>query len=146
MSCSEREPCFVRYELTKTRCAVYETVRSLCQHSLQFRWMEKEELILVAQSMWLWLTIGHFQAKAKCSCIKYKQESWVHKRKGKRKTLTTMVSSKSSWWRHIVFFQAYLPLFKLFTMGFFFFWQTPLIKSFSPHICLADLFFVVVGQ
>lgn len=48
MSCSEREPCFVRYELTKTRCAVYETVRSLCQHSLQFRWMEKEELILVA--------------------------------------------------------------------------------------------------
>lgn len=92
----------------------------------------------------LWLTIGHFHAKAKCSCIKYKLESWVHKRKGKRKRLTSM-SSKSSWWRHIVFFQDFLWLFKLFTKLFFFLANSTHKKLFLTEL-LSRTFFVVVGQ
>lgn len=151
MSCTEREPCFVHHALTKTRCVVYETVRSSCQHSLEFGWMEKGELILVAQSMRLWLTIGHFKAKAMRSYIKsvkyfillkYKQDSWVHKRKGYLKRLITLVSSKSPWWRHIVFFQAFLRLFKLLAISSFFVLFCLVWGFFanSPHNCLADLF------
>lgn len=120
MSCSEREPRFVRYELTKTRCGVYETVRSSSQHSLEFRWMEKRELILVAQSRCdCGSQLGTFRQRQRVAVLNTNRSRECTREKAKKRWKTTGCS-KSSWWRYIVFFQVFLQLFKLFTMGFFY--------------------------
>lgn len=109
LSCGEKEPCSILHELTKTRCGLYETVRSLCQHFLEFGWMEK--------GIWyLAQTVAPSWARPRNDRMDlYQIQLWAHWKTSTNSRLTTTRSCKSPIWRICIF----LPLFKLFILLLF---------------------------
>lgn len=131
MSCSEREPRFVYYELTKTRCGVYETVRSSSQHSLEFRWMEKRELILVAQSRCdCGSQLGTFRERQRVAVLNTNRSRECTREKAKRDEIP-LGAVKAHDDATLCFSKFSCNCLNCLLWAFF---MVPLIKSFSETI------------
>lgn len=149
MSCSATEPRFVCYELTKTWCGVYETVRSSCQHSLEFGWMEKRELILVAQSSCDYGSqLGTFRQRQSIAVLNTNRSRECTREKAKER-------DEIPWWAVKAHDDATLCFSKfscdclnclLWFFGGFFFLANSTHKKLLTHNCLKRPFLLLVSK